>query len=394
VEAAGQAHSQPPWRERAGHISSVDKATRADTTNHLRVHGYVQLWWTLLEEVENGLKQPLSGDEAADVTSGFSLRRARLAGDFTHGSLTGRVAVSLEGSPAGLLEAYLGVPLLDQRIGLWAGQMKIPATYEVSTSSKALDFLTRSQLSEIIADYSLSRSPSTSHPRFYGVRTKMRDLGIAFKGQLLDAQYFLMVSNGLGANRFVGGRERKQEVFTNRPGAHFYGARVEYSPRLDRLKPFISSVRAGGHASLNHHPDIVLDDERTVLDIERSSWSADLHVRAVNRLALTGMIAEGVVDDDFDNNGKIDYQYLGWEFKAIADVVPDKFSLGFRYDVYKDEYHENGVEDSRTIYTFGATWTPRADIKLQLNYRYKTLDSQIDPDLDDNALLLGGQVVI
>lgn len=392
VEAAGGSHSQPPWWERTGYSSSAQETIPVNTERRIDLQGYIQFWWTLLEQTENGLKQPLTGDEAATETSGFSINRARIAGDFNHGGLKGRLSVSLESSPVALLEAYVGVPLIDENVVLWAGQMKIPATYEVATPSNRLDFLTRSQLSKTIADYALSRSPSISHPRLYGVRTKMRDLGIALRGQVSDASYFVMVGNGLGVNRFVGGRERKQEVFTNPPGAHFYGARVEYASRFDPLKPFVSSVNAGAHATWNHHPDIVLDDERTVLDIDRRSYSADLRIGIVERFTVTGMIAAGEVDDDFDNDGKIDYQYRGWEAKAVAAIAPGIINLGLRCDRYEDEYHESGVVDCRTIYTFGGTWTPRPDIKVQLSYRYKTLDSPIDLDLDDNILLLGGQV--
>jgi hypothetical protein len=367
---------------------------RAATTT-LELSGYAQLWWTIWEQVENQLRQPHSRDPAADIVSGLSIRRARLAASFEHGALRGRLSLRLEGSPVALSDAYVVLPLAGSRAEFWAGQMKVPSTYEVNASSANLDFVTRSQLSDEIADLSLCTSPALSSPRFNGAKTFQRDLGLALKGRISGCSYFAMVGNGLGANRFVGGAERKQEVYANPPGAHLYALRIVY-----RL-PGASSARGasrwqpdlalGGHVSWNHHPNIVLDDERTVLDLERHSWSLNLRGRVLQRLHATALYGAGVVGDDFDGDGRDDYRYAGWEMKVIAELIAERLFLGLRVDRFTDERYENGYEEHSTAFTFGATVIPRTRTRLQLNYKHKVLDAA-QPDPADDALLLMAQV--
>ncbi len=379
----------------SGSLLSTQKDSPERTNRGIRIAGYLQLWWTILEEVENGLQHPLTGEEAADQSSGFSFNRARLRVHIESANLSGRLSVRLEGSPPGLLDAFVLLPLLGRRMQIAAGQMKVPSTYEVAVPSDRLDFLTRGELSRNIVDYSLCTSPSLSSPRFSGAKTYLRDLGVALKGEVIGTEYFFMVGNGLGANRFSGGREKKQEIFTNRFGAYLYAARLSFRTDREETKERethpMMSFEAGSHVSWNNHPNVVLDDERTVLNIKRFSWSADLHTEIAGLLRLTGMYGEGSVEDDFDNDGKTDYRFRGWELKAIAWVFPGALWLGFRYDVFAEERYENGAEDVLHSYVLGVTYEQHENVRLQLNYKRKILKSEVNPDLDDDAFILAAQ---
>ena len=197
----------------------------------------------------------------------------------------------LEGSPPGLLDAFATTPVAGSDLALSMGQFKIPSTYEVALSPGDLDFASRTLFSSVVADYSLSRSPSLASPRFYGVRSHDRDMGLGLKGRLGVGRCALMVGNGLGANRFVGGREAKEAVVANDFGAYFYGLRVDLGREIgEPLAPFRgSSFQAGGHVNWNRHPDVLLDDERTVVDLDRRSWSVDARAAIAGRVRVTAL---------------------------------------------------------------------------------------------------------
>jgi len=359
----------------------------------LGLGGQLQLWWTVHEQNENGLLQPLSSDEAAQEASGFSIRRARLWTDLETEHLRARLSLRLEGSPPGLLDAYLAVPLYQQYIELWGGQMKIPSTYEVGLPSADLDFVTRSLLSQRATDLALSQSPSLSSPRFNGVRTYLRDVGVGLKGRVLGGRYFLMVGNGFGANQFIGGSEFKQEIYSNSFGAYFYAGRLGYEilPRAEDGSGDPVALELGGHFSWNEHPDVVLDDERTVLDVRRRSWSGDLRLWLGKLVKLTGLFGGGAVLDDLDNDDKDDYAYRGWEGALVLSPLPGTLDFAHRYEGFAHERYENGAVDTLHVWTLGASWTPLTELKLQLNYKWKMLDSDREPERDDNALLLMAQ---
>jgi hypothetical protein len=354
------------------------------------------MWWTVLEEVENGLYEPLSGDKAAEEASGFSFRRARLIAGAENEYLKTRISLRLEGSPPGLLDAYAVFPLISKRLDLWAGQMKIPSTYEVGLSSTSLDFASRSFFSACVSDWSLCRSPSASSPRFNGARAYLRDLGVAIKGNTGPLRSFFMVSNGFGANRFIGGSERKQEVFANPFGACFIGVRVScdlLGVEKERSKKQPGTrIRIGGHVSWNNHPNIVLDDERTVLDVRRRSFSVDVRADLGGVLKLTAMYGEGVVGDDFDNDGKADYKYHGYELKAMVTLIKNCLETGVRYDAYYDESYENGFENVLHSWTAGLNYTIKPEIKIQLNCKLKFVESDTLDDTRDDVFMLAAQV--
>jgi hypothetical protein len=144
----------------------------------------------------------------------------------------------------------------------------------------------------------------------------------------------------------------------------------------------------GGHLALNHHPDLVLDDRRTVLDLERRSFSVDLRIGLTDFVRLTGMFGAGVVLDDFDADERDDYQYRGWEGSAVVMPLPGLLHFAYRYEGYADERYENGIVDVLHGFTLGATVFPLDMLRLSLNYKWKRLDSEQEPEIDDDALLL------
>ena len=362
----------------------------------LSLSGYLQLWATLVEQNENGKTNPLTGEEAADESSGFSFRRARLVTDIglTSAPLRGRIELRLEGSP-GLLDAWVSWKPFGEYLDLRVGQMKVPSTYEVETSSAELDFATRSQFSEQVVDWSLCRGPSMSSP-FPGAKCYFRDQGIAARGEAYGLRYHLMVGNGLGANFGIGGPEYKQFIFANNVGAYFYGARLSFDPLVALQDTLgldfpIRSARIGGHVNWNRHPGMILNDEKTVTDLFRRSWSVDVQVNVLDRVRLTGMTGGGVVDDDIDNDGREDYLYRGWEAKVVAVIFPDTLEVGYRWDVYWDERLGSGDDDRLDTHTLGATYQFAPHVRVQLNYKFKILDSATRPDLQDDILLLALQ---
>ena len=344
-----------------------------------QISGYVQTWWTLVEQLENGVRQGgAEGDLSQQNTFGFNLARARVAlsQSFLEELLGYRIEVKLE-EKTELLDYYLKFqPLSWMSVSL--GQMKIPSTYEVLEKSNGLDFISRSSVSGQITDWALSRTPFISP--FMGNRSRLRDLGLAFKGQLVSGRldFFLMAGNGLGSNLFIGGWEKKQFVATNDIGKLFYGARIDVRP--------LHFLTVGGHASYNYHNNMLLNDERTVMDLNRVSYSADIRAELPYRINLTALYAGGEVDDNYHLDGKINYRYRGYEVKAIYEVITEKIETGLRFDVYEYEFNESGSWVSQQNFTIGANAYPIPYLKVQMNYIYKHTDESGFEDLNDNIL--------
>jgi len=382
-------------------ILKTDKAIESEKSSkipewlsRIKIGGYLQLWWILTEDNENGKLQAFTLDEAAQETSGFSFNRARLTTEMKREHVRAKLELGLEGSPR-LLDAYGAWKPQGLSLEVLAGQMKIPSTYEVNSASSNLDFATRSKFSDEVVNWSLSRGPTVSSP-IYGIKAYLRDTGIAAKGKAGPCEYHAMIGNGLGANLWVGGNEKRQYMYANDPGAYFYGVRLscDFSRFIERNSkaPFFKKLTIGGHFNGNYHPNLIFKDEKTVLDIERESWSVDFQLNIMGRLRFTWMTGRGIVLDDFDNDDKIDYIYFGTEFKLIYVILPEQLEIGIRYDTYTEEFFENGSETAFDTYTFGATYTIKPDLRFQLNYKIKDLESRTAPDIDDNILLLTAQL--
>lgn len=370
--------------------------------DQVEVFGYSQIWLTLYEQMEEaeGLFQHPSGDEAATNTSGFSLHRARLGTRVAvlDGLLRLSIQLRLEGDP-GFLDASLSLHVA-RWLSIWIGQMKIPSTYENLTNTWQLDFIERATISTRLADYSLSRTTYASS-LFYGVRSNLRDLGLALRGELelepLTLRYHVMMGNGLGANLFIGGGTDKEYIITNN-GQFFYGARLEAARIL-------GAVTVGGHLSYNRHDDIVFNSGRVVYDLDRRSYSADLQLELPGTgLRLCGLYGAGVIDDDYDADGRTDLAYRGGEARVVWRLNPllwaltgadfletHLFELAFRYDGFSSEWNASGAPVREHTWTTGITYLLEPYLRVQLNWIVRVTDDPDNPDLDDDVLLLGVQ---
>lgn len=104
------------------------------------------------------------------------------------------------------------------------------------------------------------------------------------------------------------------------------------------------------------------------------------------------MYGAGRVEDDIDNDGRTDYRYWGAEAKLVAWILPERLRAGLRYDALVEESYENGAEDILHTGTAGVSWFPRTGLRLQAEYQRNVLDSDTNPELDDDLFLLTGQV--
>ncbi len=351
--------------------ATVLPQTKASPHKEITVSALLQ-FWVILETSENGKKQNLTDDEAADLASGFSINRARIAVAGQHGSLNGKISMGLEEGTPFLLDCYGSWSWLQGGFIFSAGQMKIPSTWEVARSSGELDFITRSNFSKESPDWATSRSVSTVSP-FTSARSRLRDAGISLKGKFYGFEFNAMVGNGLGAGMYVGGGTKKQFVLANNPGAWFYALRAEWSPLLTfRFDlPAVNFLKIGGHGSYNIHPDFLYNDGNTVLDLKRHSWSVDIQLGILSRLRLNAMYGSGEVNDDFDNDGRTDFLYRGWEVRAVVVVVPRFLEAGLRYDWYNYEKTIFGGEEDIGTLTGGVTFIPSTLLRLQLNYMFR-----------------------
>jgi hypothetical protein len=355
------------------------------------IGGYVQFWFTR-EQMEDGSRQDVTGDKAVQESSGFSINRARIVLDGAADDVGGRISVRLEGGSAGVLDAYGYFAPFGPWLKLLAGQMKIPSTYESLQGDEELDFATRTKFSEEVANWSLSKSPSSVSP-FTSIQTYQRDTGAAIRVETHGFSLYLMTGNGLGANLFIGGPEKKQFVYGNEFGAYFYGIRasVDIMKTLRDMTGITTPVgilSLGGHYDKNNHPNILYNDQKTVLDIKRTSWSVDAQVKVLDRLRLTGMYGKGSVDDDFDYDGKSDFVYSGWEFKAIAVILRDLLEAGIRYEEFRSEKSIYAGHSTAAAWTAGITLLHGDHLRLMANYKWKFMEGELAKELDDDIFIL------
>jgi hypothetical protein len=346
-------------------------------------------WWTIHEEVQNGLEQQGSSDRAADHASGFAFRHGRLtfALESSGGELELLVRIRLE-ERTDIVDFYGGWKPAPP-FHLLVGQMKIPSTAEVITPYEDLDFATRSRFGQLAGDYSLTRTPYISS--VMAAKSYDRDLGIAIKGSWEGdrhsgderplARWFLMVGNGLGANRYIGGSANEEFLFTNSIGDMYYGARLEISP--------VSALNAGVHGSFNQHNDASLGEHGPVFDIERSTWTMDIDAVLPWMQRIYAFYGQGDMDDYFDAQRYL-FDYSGY---GIQTVVPtgDFLELALRFDRFVSESGRDGNEMVEDNWTGGINFSPMEHLRLQLNYTYKKATNEFESDIDDNILLLNFQ---
>ena len=351
----------------------------------------MQTWWTMYEQVENGRLQSKTRDEAQQEAHGFSLRRVRVS--VRSGGLQERIGYKVElklDSTPELSDCYVGFRLSDA-LRLYLGQMKIPSTYEVDASSTELDFISRTLLSRSVPDWTLSGYPSNfGTVTFTASRSVLRDLGVGLKGTVKRdlLRYFVMIGNGLGANLYVGGNENRQFIRTNGLGELLYGLRLDLRP--------MDWVALGGHYARNTHENMIVRDvaKGAVIDLHRTSWSADMGVACPGRVRVRGMYAGGAMDEDIlYGDGKKDYLYWGYEGKGVWEILRDRLEIGIRFDTYRYEFNESDDRTEANTWTLGGTYRHRAALKTQLNYMRKETVARDEPDLKDDILLASLQFV-
>lgn len=361
-------------------------AKNSDADTLLGVESDMSLWWTVYEESENGILQMGSEDSAAQAASGFNIKMGRLIFDLedTERKIGGFTQIRFEERLA-ILDLY-GYWKPIKYFNLYLGQMKVPSTYEVLSSDANLDFISRTQLSENLTDWSLSRSPYYS--TFYGNRSDYRDVGGAIRGSIgpksnpMLLRYFLMMSNGLGANLYIGGDESKEYIYSNDFGNYFYGARIDVSP--------IKWLTVGGHYSRNYHENMLFNDQKTVFDLDRYSWSGDIRFDT-KYVRATGMYGAGQINDDYFQAGLSNLDYSGWEAKLMGRIWKDKLEAGVRYDTYVTEQEESDNPTTYENLTYGLNIIPWPDVRIQINYMTKNMKNDIEPDIDDNIFYINFQ---
>jgi hypothetical protein len=365
----------------------------ADSPPKVRVGGYAQLWY-VNEQAENGKIQDYTGDPGADIASGFSMNRARLQVGMDWGPFGGSLQIRLEGGSPGLLDAYGAWRAAGDALVFRFGQMKIPSAWEVAVPDEELDFATRSRFASETANWSLSKSTFTTSPLYY-VQSYLRDTGVGVDGDLLGLRYALMVGDGLGAGGNIGADESRGLLYANPFGAYFYAARVSYDLLTEVRRwvfPVPASLVIGGHVTWNNHPDCILSDAKTVVDLKRWSWSADAALKVWDRVRLTGMYGEGVVDDDYDHDGQVDYSYRGWEARVVAILVPDVMEAAARWETFSWSRAVTGGWAEADALTVGVTFSWKPVLRLQLNYKWKLQSGDLTADASSHLILISAQV--
>jgi hypothetical protein len=357
----------------------------AGSSPTLDMEATASFWWILHEEVQNGLIQQGSGDEADDYASGFLFRHGRIA--FIFGSSGGQIELLLRirlEERTDIVDFHGGF-LPSPLFRLYIGQMKIPSTREVLTAYNELDFASRSTFGRRVGDYSMTRTPYISS--VMAAKSYDRDLGLAIKGswpndRSWQTRWFLMAGNGMGANRYIGGRENEEFLYTNSAGDMFLGGRLEVSP--------VQWLTAGGHAGRNSHSDVSLGDRGPVMDIERMAWSVDLEAGHGGDPRMYAFYGAGELDDYFDAQQYL-HTYSGWGIQGVWPLFEGKLELALRFDRFTEEADDDGNETVQYNWTGGINWVPIDHFRLQLNYIDKRAVSDFESDIDDNILYLNFQ---
>jgi hypothetical protein len=351
----------------------------------LDIEATASFWWTLHEQVQNGLVQQGSGDAADDHASGFAFRHGRLA--FILGSSGGDLQLLLRirlEERTDIADFYGGwLPL--GMFNLYIGQMKVPSTAEVLTPYDELDFATRSTFGRRIGDYSMTRTPYISS--VMAIKSYDRDFGLAVKGfyppdRSWQARWFLMAGNGLGANRYIGGGANEEFLFTNSLGDMYFGGRIEFSP--------LQWITAGAHASSNSHSDVSLGDRGPVMDIDREVWTVDVAAGHENAPRIYAFYGAGGMDD-FLNGRRYLYDFSGWGFQGVLPLLEGKLELALRFDRFTGEADEDGNETVQDDWSAGVNFMPMENLRIQLNYVDRDSRNEFEADIDDNILLLNFQ---
>lgn len=361
--------------------------TRADSGAQARIEASTSFWWTIREEVENGLHQAGSLDPADDTASGFNFRQGRLGLIFAvpDSRIAGLLRIRLE-ERTDVID-FWGAYRAASWLSISIGQMKIPATAEVLAPDHRNDFISRTTFGRYLGDYALARTPYISS--IMAAKSYQRDVGIALRGAVAPRSgsetpvldYFLMIGNGFGGNRYVGGGQSSEFVYTNEFGEFYYGARLEVRPR--------QTIAIGAHGSLNRHTDIALDARGPVFDLDRRVATINCALDLPRGLRAGGFYGSGRMEDYWSRQA-YRYDYSGWAGWLLANPIA-RLELALRYDVMTTEFHQNGNRTRQRNWTCGVNYRPEPALRLQLNYLAKETVDGFEPDLADNLLYLNVQ---
>ena len=135
---------------------------------------------------------------------------------------------------------------------------------------------------------------------------------------------------------------------------------------------------------------MLFNDEKTVFDLDRYSWSMDSRLE-FSRVLLAVMYGTGKVDDNYFYTAQKDLSYSGYEVKCLIWLIHNLLQIGARYDTYTHKFLESGVSIDQNNLTIGINVTPTRSLRLQLNYIFKDTQNEMEPDLGDNILFLNIQ---
>jgi len=145
-----------------------------------------------------------------------------------------------------------------------------------------------------------------------------------------------------------------------------------------------------------------------VYDLDRLTYSADLRVKVpVTGLRVAGMVGGGRVDDDYDDDGRVDLRFVGWDVRLIwslGEAFGSSLSGSFgrehdvqltgRYDWYQSEWNGVGDEVEQKEITLGVNYLYRSFVRVMLDAILRRTDEPGMPDLADDGLLLSFQIAI
>lgn len=149
-------------------------------------------------------------------------------------------------------------------------------------------------------------------------------------------------------------------------------------------------MTAGVHASSNEHDDFALGERGPVLDIDRSTWAADLAIGLPWGQRIYGFYGEGEMDDYFDSQRYL-FDYSGWGVQAVVPVKSGSLELALRFDRFVSESGRDGNKTIQDNWTAGINYSPLENMRLQLNYVNKRTSNEFESDIDDDILYMNFQ---
>jgi len=277
-------------------------------------------------------------------SNGFDVRRARLdiRGNVIS-PLEYRIHVDFANSPR-MLDANI-VWKINKHVSLLAGQYKIPFSLENPYNPNVLEFIENSLVITHLVNYS----------DVSGMSANGRDIGVSLTGNFFQREgyslinYFFGVFNGSGINTSDTNKEKDfSGILSFNPAKNLTFAVSHYNGTLTKTT---NRVRYGY--------GVKYDDKRFLLRSEYIHGKTDFDSKADDGSDIT---------EYFKSEGA--YAVLGYY------VLPKLQMIG-RYDCFETG---NSLKNNtkQTDYSMGCNYFPVNNVRLQLNYIYKTAKSKQD----------------